>query len=129
MLSRVREARRNATPAERTLWGKLRSQQLDGWKFRRQVWIGPFIADFFCAAAKLVVEIDGDEHATRETYDNRRTNWLASKGFRVIRFSNSEVMSNLEGVLEQILLELPSPSHSRLRGNGPLPLPFRERGL
>jgi very-short-patch-repair endonuclease len=109
-LSRIREARRDATPAERELWSRLRSRQLNGAKFRRQVWLGPFIADFFCAEARLIVEVDGDSHAAQESYDERRTNWLSREGFRVVRVTNRDVMHNLDGVLLHIAAALPSPS-------------------
>jgi len=90
-LGRVRAARRDSTPAERKLWAHLRSRQLNGAKFRRQVWIGPFIADFFSADARLIVEVDGDSHAGRGDYDERRTSWLAGEGFRVVRVTNADV--------------------------------------
>ncbi|MDP9422891.1 MAG: endonuclease domain-containing protein [Pseudomonadota bacterium] len=109
-LTRVREARRDSTPAERKLWSRLRSRQLNGAKFRRQVWLGPFIADFFCAEARLIVEVDGDSHAAQMAYDERRTNWLAGEGFRVVRVTNRDVMHNLDGVLQHIAAALPSPS-------------------
>jgi very-short-patch-repair endonuclease len=109
-LTRVREARRDSTPAERKLWSRLRARQLKEAKFRRQVWLGPFIADFFCADAKLIVEVDGDSHAIQMAYDERRTKWLASEGFRVVRVTNGDVMHNLDGVLEYIASALPSPS-------------------
>jgi very-short-patch-repair endonuclease len=110
------------------LWSRVRSRQLGNYKFRRQVWLGGFIADFFCAEAKLVVEIDGDSHADQVHCDERRTAWLASQGFRVVRFSNIDVMSNIDGVLQQLLAYLPSPSPPAAPA-GPLPLPLRERGL
>ncbi len=119
-LTRARAARREATPAERKLWGKLRARQLSGAKFRRQVWLGPFIADFFCAEARLIVEVDGDSHADQLDYDRRRTNWLAREGFRLVRVTNSDVMRNLDGVLEHIASALPSPSQPSA---GALPLP------
>ena len=81
-----------------------------GAKFRRQVWLGPFIADFFCADAELIVEVDGDSHAVQTAYDERRTKWLAREGFRVVRVTNGGLMHNLDGVLEHIALALPSPS-------------------
>jgi very-short-patch-repair endonuclease len=109
-LTRVREARRDATPAERKLWSRLRARQLSGAKFRRQVWLGPFIADFFCPEARLIVEVGGDSHAEQLDYGLRRTNWLAREGFRLVRVTNSDVMHNLNGVLEQIASALPSPS-------------------
>ena len=81
-------------------------------KFRCQVWLGLFIADFFCAEAKLIVEVDGDTHADQIVYDQRRTNWLTSEGFRLVRVTNADVLDNIEGVLEQIASLLPSPSQS-----------------
>jgi very-short-patch-repair endonuclease len=108
----VRAARKESTPAERRLWACPRSRQLDGFKFRRQVWLGPFVADFFCAEAKLIVEVDGDTHATQDDYDERRTAWLAREGLRVVRVTNADVMQNLDGVLQHIAAQLPSPSQS-----------------
>ncbi len=119
-LGRVRDARRESTPAERKLWAQLRARQLNGAKFRRQVWIGPFIADFFSADAKLIVEVDGDSHAERNAYDEQRTVWLNGEGFRVVRVTNADVMGNIEGVLEFIASNLPSPSQP-LAGSLPLP--------
>ena len=119
-LVRVREARRDATPAEQRLWQKLRSRQLCGHKFRRQVWLGRFIADFYCSEARLVVEVDGETHATSKAYDDRRTAWLVSEGFRVVRVANADVMQNIDGVLEYIASNLPSPSQPSA---GSLPLP------
>jgi adenine-specific DNA-methyltransferase len=120
-LTRVRASRRGATPAEQKLWTRLRSRQLHGHKFRRQVWLGPFIADFFCAEAKLVVEVDGDTHAAQIDYDRRRTDWLAREGFRVVRVANEDVMQNIDGVLEYIASNFPSPSQSWQTGALPLP--------
>ena len=85
---------------------------MSGAKFRRQVWLGPFVADFFCAEGKLVVEVDGDSHAAQMEYDLRRTAWLAREGFRLVRVTNGDVMSNLDGVMEHIAAALPSPSQS-----------------
>jgi adenine-specific DNA-methyltransferase len=111
-LVRVRHARRDATPAERLLWSRLQARQLSGAKFRRQVWLGSYIADFYCAEARLVVEVDGDTHALQEAYDKRRTDWLESQSFSLVRVTNGDVMRNLEGVLEHIASVLPSPSRS-----------------
>ena len=122
-VDRVRSARRGATPAEQRLWQHLRARQLHGAKFRRQTWIGPFIADFLCAEAKLIVEVDGESHARRMAYDQRRTDWLAKEGFRLVRVTNADVMGNIDGVLAIIAAGLPSPSHPRFREDGPLPLP------
>jgi len=109
-LKRVRSARRNSTPAEQRLWGRLRSSQLDGFKFRRQVWLGPFIADFLCAQARLIVEVDGGTHADQLAYDQRRTDLLGADGFQLVRVTNADVMDNIEGVLLHIAAALPSPS-------------------
>lgn len=95
------------TPAERQLWQVLRNKQLDGAHFRKQHAAGVFIIDFICARAKLVVEIDGDSHASQVEYDAQRSAWLAAnKGYRVVRFTNREVMDNLAGVVEVIRREL-----------------------
>jgi len=93
-----REMRRNMTEPEKRLWHVVRNRQISNAKFRKQSWLGPFLVDFFCAEAKLVIEVDGDSHAHQQGYDARRTAWLAAEGFRVIRFSNDEVMRNLDGV-------------------------------
>jgi adenine-specific DNA-methyltransferase len=121
-LRRVRAARREATPAERRLWQVLRARQLDGFKFRRQVWLGSFIADFFCADAKLIVEVDGDSHASQAAYDRHRTEWLEREGFSLVRVTNADVMQNLDGVLAHIASVLPSPSQPAAPA-GSLPLP------
>ena len=91
---------------EKRLWRALRARQLDGARFRRQVPLGPFIADFVCLEAKLVVEVDGELHANAEAYDTRRTAWLNEHGWRVIRFWNNELSKNLDGVLASIRREL-----------------------
>lgn len=100
--NRARALRANLTPAERRLWQALRRQQVADARFRRQVPIGPYIADFCCLKHRLVIEIDGGQHARRTTADERRSQWLESQGFTVIRFWNNEVLRNLEGVLVSI---------------------------
>ena len=130
-LDRARRLRRDATPAEKKLWSALRGSRLAGFKFRRQQRIGRYIADFACQSARLVIEVDGDSHAQQIEYDARRTQFLAEEGYQVLRFANSDVINNLEGVCRLIELALaggPSPSHSPL-ASGPLPLPQGERGL
>ena len=104
------------TPAEQLLWNKLRSKQCDSLKFRRQHAIGPFIVDFYCPEQLLVVEIDGDVHAeeTKITKDRQRERYLRSLDLQVIRYTNHEVMSNLDGVLEHLLGVLSSDSTSQL---------------
>ncbi|MES3099667.1 endonuclease domain-containing protein [Sphingomonas faeni] len=127
-LNRARELRRDATEAEDRLWYRLRSRRLGNFKFRRQVWIGPFIVDFLCMDAMLVVEVDGSQHIEDVAYDDARTAFLATKGYRVIRVWNNDVMQRMDGVLAAILHRLtrvPSPSHAL---HGPLPLPVGEKG-
>jgi very-short-patch-repair endonuclease len=97
--------RRDATEAERQLWRALR-EQLPGYRFRRQHPIGRYVTDFACPACKLVVEIDGGQHALPQSQDATRTAELSRRGYRVIRFWNNEVMSNLAGVIETIGREL-----------------------
>lgn len=100
--TRARELRRNATPAETRLWYELRAIDLPG-KLRRQHPIGEFIADFAIPAAKLVIEVDGDTHVADDERDAKRTAFMEAKGWRVVRFSNADVMSNTEAVLQAIL--------------------------
>ncbi len=113
---RAQELRRNQTRAEARLWSALRNRQLSGLKFRRQVPLGPYVVDFFCLSAALVVEVDGGQHGAPDgrSQDARRTRWLEAQGYRVIRFWNNEVLENLQGVLVLILeaatRDDPSPS-------------------
>ena len=99
---RAREMRRNPTEPEKRLWRNLSNSKLDALKFRRQEVIGPFIADFMCPARALIVEVDGDTHDGVK--DRLRDDELAQFGFLVVRVSNHDVMSNIEGVLEVIRL-------------------------
>jgi very-short-patch-repair endonuclease len=96
----ARRLRLTPTDAEIRLWSRLRRKQLEGFRFRRQHPLGPYVVDFFCAAAKLIVEVDGGQHAEDE---EARTNWLEARGYRVIRFWNNDVLANTEGVLSTIL--------------------------
>ena len=99
----ARELRKQMTPAERALWQRLRRNQLDGWHFRRQHPVGNFVVDFFCAKARLVVEVDGPIRLKQQAYDEERTQLLEElKGYRVLRFTNDQVMNDIEGVLEEI---------------------------
>lgn len=86
------------TEAERRLWHSLRLRQIDGHKFRRQYPLGRYIVDFVCLERKLIVEVDGSQHSERKVEDTIRSQWLRNKGFRVVRFWNNEIMSNLDGV-------------------------------
>lgn len=91
------------TDAEQRIWRHLRLRQIDGHKFRRQHPIGHYIADFVCIERKLIVEVDGGQHADQLEYDAARTASLESNGYRVLRFWNNDVLGNIEGVLTQIL--------------------------
>jgi very-short-patch-repair endonuclease len=104
-LARARELRQDAAPAETKLWWCLRNRRLGGYKFRRQHPVAPFIADFYCSEADLIVELDGDSHAINETYDAARTKRLERDGYRVIRFTNSDVGKYLDAVLLEIFEE------------------------
>ena len=111
---RVRNARAlraQGTDAERVLWRHLRARQFDGYKFRRQHPIGPYFADFACVRERLVVELDGGQHAQADdqTRDARRTQFLQAHGWRVLRFWNHEALANLDGVLQVIAMALARP--------------------
>jgi very-short-patch-repair endonuclease len=96
----------------------IRNRQLCGTRFNRQVPIGPFICDFAARSAKLIIELDGGQHAVRTLEDERRTRFLAGRGYRVLRFWNNDVLWNVEGVLtmiEEALRDRPSPNPSRKR--------------
>ncbi len=103
----ARENRKNPTPAENLLWQKiLRNHQFHGHKFLRQKPIGAFIADFYCAELKLVIEIDGNSHAVHTDYDARRTAFLENRGLRVLRYANRDILNNLSGVYEHLQIQL-----------------------
>ena len=114
MLNNCSALRTGQTDAERKLWSRLRNRQLGGLKFRRQHPIGPYILDFYCHEAKLAVELDGSGHQEPDQaeYDDNRSVELQAMGIRVVRFWNSDVMENLEGVLEFIIDAL-APTLSR----------------
>jgi very-short-patch-repair endonuclease len=104
VLLRSRELRHPQTPAEATLWRHLRNRSL-GYKFRRQHPINRFIIDFYCAEAKLCIEIDGSSHleAEQEAYDKKRTEILEELGYQVIRFTNNDVRYNIHVVVDEIV--------------------------
>jgi very-short-patch-repair endonuclease len=100
---RARALRAGNTKAEAHLWASLRDRRLGGWRWKRQVPRGAYIVDFYCADAALVVELDGGQHAEQVEYDQRRTEFLSSKGLRVLRFWNHEILTNRDGVCLTIL--------------------------
>ena len=120
---RSRELRQGATEAERKLWQHLKARQVAGVRFNRQFPVGQYICDFVARSLRLVIEIDGGQHGrdADRAYDERRTEFLRAQGYLVVRFWNSEVLDNVEGVLkrvEQTLADMPSPSPSRKREGG-----------
>lgn len=106
MAERARNLRANMTDAEARLWNALRRDQLNGFSFRRQHPIGPYTVDFYCSKLRLAVEVDGGQHAElRKQSDDRRTAWLTENGITVVRYWNNEVLSNLDGVLSDLLAQ------------------------
>ena len=115
---RARELRKNATRAELALWDQLRNRQVRGVRFNFQRPIGPYICDFVARTPKLIVEVDGGQHALNVETDARRTAFLKMRGYRLIRFWNNDVLENIEGVvaaIKQALADRPSPTPP---GNG-----------
>ena len=104
-----RQLRNNMTEAERHLWVKIRMKQVKGYQFYRQKPIGDYIVDFFCSKANLVIEVDGSYHLVGEKieYDRVRDEYLNNLGLKVLRFNNSEVLTNIDGVIERIEKEIP----------------------
>ncbi|MCG3205999.1 MAG: hypothetical protein KCHDKBKB_02725 [Elusimicrobia bacterium] len=102
----ARQLRQFPSKAQQVLWFYLRRKQFKNSKFRREHPLGPYIVDFVCIQKKLIIEIDGGQHATQVQYDHNRTQWLQSQGYKVIRFWNNEVLVNTEEVLNIILKHL-----------------------
>ncbi|TKS53784.1 endonuclease domain-containing protein [Luteimonas yindakuii] len=117
-----RALRNRPTDAEHRLWQYLRGRQLAGCKFRRQHPFGDYIVDFACLDRRVVVELDGGQHAERQAYDLARTLFLEKAGFRVLRFWNHDVFDNPSGIIEVIMRTLhkatPSPPNPPLEGEG-----------
>jgi very-short-patch-repair endonuclease len=113
-VSFCRHLRKTMSKAEAVLWTQLRGRGINGQRFRRQHPIGPFIADFACVKARLVIEVDGDSHTSDEAqaYDTRRTLYLAKQGWRERRFTNQAVLENLNHVLAEIRSELSPPKQN-----------------
>jgi len=129
LLARAREMRRNPTEPEKRLWRHLSASQLGGHKFRRQAVIDYYIADFFCPLKKLIVEVDGDTHDIDS--DFKRDDWLRKKGYRTVRFSNLDVMGNMDGVLlalVEVLDGTPDRWAGRRAATTPTP-PLKRRGF
>ncbi len=117
--ARSRKLRNNPTKAEQKLWAVIRNRQISGIRFNRQVPIGPFICDFVARNAKLIIEVDGGQHAIDAASDEARSRFLTNEGYQVLRFWNNDVLSNIEGVVTIIETELadrPSPNPSRMAG-------------
>src|SRR4051812_23555475 len=99
LLTRTRQLRRELSPAEKILWKELRGRRFDGFKFRRQHLLEPYVLDFYCAEARLVIELDGESHLSSQSYDDRRSRWLAQQGLEVLRFWNTQIFDELDAVL------------------------------
>ena len=106
----ARNLRKKSTDAERILWSRLKAKQLNGYKFRRQHPIGNYIVDFVCLSEKLIVELDGGQHAIQKEKDAKRDSWLRNEGYKILRFWNNDVFENINGVLAVISRYLDSPS-------------------
>lgn len=104
----AKQLHRNMTPAETRLWARLRAHRLEGVHFRNQHAIGKYIVDFCAPRKKLIIELDGSQHLEQEGYDRERTEFLESKGYRVLRFWNNEVMNDIEGVIRAIMQSMES---------------------
>ena len=124
IVANARKLRRSSTDVEKKLWHRIRDKQIEDFRFRRQRPIGKFIVDFICLDARLIVELDGGQHAENTLGDSKRTEFLESLGYKVVRFWNNEVIENMEGVLDRLREELLStrsltpPSALPLAGEG-----------
>jgi very-short-patch-repair endonuclease len=114
----ARQLRCDSTDAERLFWSRVRTHRLFGHKFKRQQPVGKFIVDFVCFSGKLVVELDGGQHLDCDA-DRLRDDWLEREGFRVLRFWNNDVLTNIDGVIEMVSMYFsPSPQPSPIKGEG-----------
>ena len=123
MTSRARRLRANMTDAERKLWQSLRRGSLNGFNFRRQHPVGPYTLDFYCPQLRLGIEIDGGQHAYQNVAanDHQRNQWLTTKGILILRFWNNDVLTNIEGVLAEIV-RIATDRARELTPSPPLPL-------
>jgi very-short-patch-repair endonuclease len=99
MFQRARRLRSEMTGPERILWSELRDRRFAGWKFRRQVPLGPYVVDFYCHNLRLIIEIDGDSHIDRFQQDQAREDWLRLQGYSILRSSNDDVLKDLDNIL------------------------------
>jgi len=123
----AKRLRTNMTEAEQRLWYRLRAHRFQNLKFKRQAPIGPYVVDFICFDHKLIVEVDGGQHA-QNAKDEKRNAWLSREGYRVLRFWNDDILKRTEAVLEEIALAIESavtPLPARFARH---PLPQGERG-
>ena len=117
LLDNARILRSNQTDAEHKLWYHLRAHRFLGRKFKRQKPIGRYVVDFICLEEKLIIELDGGQHAENVRYDQERDTWLRSQGYTVLSFWDNEMLNEMDGVLERIRLALsPNPSPTSGRG-------------
>jgi very-short-patch-repair endonuclease len=123
----ARQLRSRMTDAEHKLWFVLKDRRFAAFKFRRQVPIGPYVADFLCFELRLIIEVDGGQHA-ESNRDVERDNWLRKNEFRVLRFWNNDVPQNLEGVLTVLTENLDRTPHPSSRWREPPPSPARGEG-
>jgi very-short-patch-repair endonuclease len=126
----ARQLRTASTDAERLLWRHVRAHRFEGCKFKRQESIGKYIVDFVCYEVKLIIELDGGQHLENVS-DKQRDDWLSLQGFRVLRFWNNDVLSNIEGVLQRVCENLSPTSSKEKRNNksiSPSPRPSPTRG-
>lgn len=106
MMRRAGELRKNQTEAEAKLWSRLRAHRVNGVQFRRQHAIGNYIVDFCSPRRKLIIEVDGSQHLEQNEYDSERTRYMESKGYRVLRFWNNEVLNDIDTVMNVIWNEI-----------------------
>jgi very-short-patch-repair endonuclease len=123
LTQRARQFRRPMTPMERRLWASLRDRKCSGYKFRRQVVLDRFIADFYCAEARLLIEVDGASHDATMERDEARDEWLAAHGYQTLRVTNAEVRDNLEGILTLIANTCEEFTTREIVPSPPTPLP------
>ena len=114
LIKTAKALRKRSTDVEMLLWRHLRAKQMEGLKFRRQQPIGQYIVDFVCFEKKIIIEVDGGQHAVETRKDTERDEWLRNQEFKVLRFWNNEVISNTQGVLEKIRINCLSQSQPPL---------------